>query len=185
MTPASARDLRRARVAQLRKDEPDASHREMAQRLGISKDTVRRDLEAIEEDAAQAAPPTAQIEASEQAPVEPVAQTAPQASEDAAPADGPPAAMVAPSAPARTLPVRQADPLADMDVSQWRALRRDLAVLAQTGQPPEALVHQAVVAAAYTYRQALISGELQPGQPFLITGMRMRPAAQLADRPIA
>ena len=56
MTPASARNLRRSRVAQLRQAEPDLSHRDMAQRLGISKDTVRRDLEALDAEAAQPAP---------------------------------------------------------------------------------------------------------------------------------
>ncbi|MFF8034888.1 hypothetical protein [Streptomyces sp. NPDC016626] len=81
------------------------------------------------------------------------------------------------------LPRQVSDPLADMDVSQWRALRKDLAVLAQTGSQPEALVHQAVVQFAYSYRQALAAGELQPGQPVLITGMTLRPAGRPAARP--
>ncbi|KPC86281.1 hypothetical protein ADL35_12425 [Streptomyces sp. NRRL WC-3753] len=182
MTPASARDLRRARVAKLRQAEPDLSHRDMAQRLGISKDTVRRDLEALDTDVAQPAPPDAEG----QAPGAPtVAHTAPQVGEDTAPPAVPSAAEVAPSAPAHPLPVRQADPLAGMDVSQWRALRRDLAILAQSGQSAEALVHQAVVATAHAYRQALAAGELQPGDGLLITGMTLRPRAQLADRPVA
>ncbi|WP_435252067.1 helix-turn-helix domain-containing protein [Streptomyces tendae] len=182
MTPASARDLRRAKVAQLRKDEPDLSHRDMAQRLGISKDTVRRDLEALDADVAQTAPPADETQTPD-AP--PVAHTAPQASEETEPPDEPSAAMEAPSAPAPPLPVRQADPLAGMDVSQWRALRRDLAILAQTGRAPEALVHQAVVAMAHAYKQALAAGELQHGDGFLITGMTLRPRAQLSDRPVA
>ncbi|WP_309095244.1 helix-turn-helix domain-containing protein [Streptomyces sp.] len=167
MTPASARDLRRARVAQLRQAEPHLSHREMAERLGVSKDTVRRDLEALDAEAAQSAPPTK----------EPLAQVAPQVNEPGAPGR-------APDAPAAGLPRRVADPLAGMDVSQWRALRRDLAVLAQTGRSPEALVHQAVLSVAHSYRQALARGDLQPGQPFLISSMQLRPAAQLADRPV-
>ncbi|HET8969422.1 MAG TPA: hypothetical protein VFN19_00065 [Candidatus Nanopelagicales bacterium] len=81
------------------------------------------------------------------------------------------------------LPRRTAEPLAGIDVSQWPALRRDLAVLGQTGRPAEALVHQAVVALAHHYRQALAAGELQPGRPFVVTGMTLRPAALLADRP--
>ncbi|OSZ56276.1 hypothetical protein OQI_33820 [Streptomyces pharetrae CZA14] len=82
------------------------------------------------------------------------------------------------------LPRRVAQPLAGIDVSQWPALRRDLAVLAQCGRPPEALVHQAVTALAHGYRRALDSGHLEPGQPFLISDMTLRPAAQLADRPV-
>jgi DNA-binding transcriptional MocR family regulator len=167
VTPASARDLRRARVAELRQAEPDLSHREMAQRLGISKDTVRRDLEALDAEAAQTAPATEK----------PLAQTAPQVNGHGAPER-------APDAPAAGLPRRDADPLAGMDVSQWRALRRDLAVLAQTGRSAEALVHQAVTAVAFSYRQALTRGQLQPGQPFLISAMQLRPAAQLGDRPV-
>ncbi|MBZ6259728.1 HTH domain-containing protein [Streptomyces olivaceus] len=182
MTPASARDLRRARVARLRHNEPDLSHRDIAQRLGISKDTVRRDLEALDADVAQTAPAVDEAHAQD-AP--PVAHPAPQVTDETAPPAEHSAATVAPSAPARPLPVRHADPLAGMDVSQWRALRRDLAVLAQTGRAPEALVHQAVVAVAHAYKQALASGELEPGRPFLISSMQLRPAAQLADRPIA
>lgn len=182
MTPASARDLRRARVAKLRQEAPDLSHRDMAQRLGISKDTVRRDLEALDAEVAQTAPPADETQAPD-AP--PVAHTAPQVSEDAAPLAEPSSTVVASSEPARPLPVRQADPLAGMDVSQWRALRRDLAILAQSGQSAEALVHQAVVATAQAYRKALAAGELQPGDGLLITGMTLRPRAQLSDRPVA
>lgn len=179
MTPASARDLRRARVAQLRQAEPDLSHREMAQRLGISKDTVRRDLDALDADAAQPAPPADQAPAPEP---DPVAHPAPQVSEaDASPADTA-TDPVAQTAPPAQLPRRVADPLADMDVSQWRALRRDLAVLMLTGRTAEAMVHQAVVALAHCYRQALTHGELEHGQPFLVSGMTLRPLPA-ADRP--
>ncbi|MFE9923295.1 HTH domain-containing protein [Streptomyces sp. NPDC005774] len=181
MTPATARDLRRARVAQLRQAEPELSHRDMAQKLGISKDTVRRDLEAIEEGAAQSAPSPGRAGASG---ADMMAQTAPQVSTpetaEAAPPDEDPAPGVAQPAP---LPRRVAEPLAGIDVSQWRALRRDLAILAQTDQQAEALVHQAVTAFAYAYKQALALGELEAGRPVLITGMTLRPAAQLADRP--
>ena len=180
MTPASARNLRRSRVAQLRQAEPDLSHRDMAQRLGISKDTVRRDLEALDAEAAQPAPPAEQVAAPD---AEPVAHTAPQVSAEAAPSCATAAAPVAQSAPPVDLPRRVAEPLAGIDVSQWPALRRDLAVLAQTGRSAEALVHQAVVALAHNYRQALAAGELQPGRPFVVTGMTLRPAALLADRP--
>lgn len=83
------------------------------------------------------------------------------------------------------LPRRVADPLAGMDVSQWRALRRDLAVLAETGRTAEALVHQAVTAVAYAYRLARKAGDLEPGQRFLIADMTLRPSPHSAVRPEA
>ncbi|MGA5076226.1 helix-turn-helix domain-containing protein [Streptomyces griseoincarnatus] len=180
MTPASARNLRRSRLAQLRQAEPDLSQRDMAQRLGVSKDTVRRDLEALDAEAAQSAPPVDQAAAPD---AEPVAHAAPQASAEAAPPRATTVAAVAQPAPPVDLPRRVAEPLAGMDVSQWRALRRDLAVLAQTGRSAEALVHQAVAALAHQYGRALARGELVPGQPFVVRDMVLRPAAQLADRP--
>ncbi|MGC5034134.1 hypothetical protein ACPXCS_06105 [Streptomyces sp. DT190] len=81
------------------------------------------------------------------------------------------------------LPRRVADPLAGMDVSQWRALSRDLAVLAETGRTPEALVHQAVTAMAYAYRLARKAGDLEPGQWFLVADMTLRPSPHSAARP--
>ncbi|MFE5159659.1 DeoR family transcriptional regulator [Streptomyces sp. NPDC056697] len=46
-TPAPDIATRRATVRQLAQDEPHLSHRAIGARLGISKDTVRRDLEAL------------------------------------------------------------------------------------------------------------------------------------------
>ncbi|MFJ2303795.1 MULTISPECIES: hypothetical protein [unclassified Streptomyces] len=89
--------------------------------------------------------------------------------------DQPPAAPPA-------LPRRAAGPLAGIDVSQWPALRRDLAILAQCGRSPEALVHQAVVTLAHSYRQALARGELAPGQPFIAMDMTLRPLPMPAPR---
>lgn len=87
------------------------------------------------------------------------------------------------------LPQRVAQPLAGMDVSQWRALRRDLAVLAQCGSSAESLVHQAVVAMAYAYRQALARGDIKPQVPFLVSEVRLTPlvhrAAQTTPAPAA
>ncbi len=168
------RRLRREQLRRLTTDEPGLSHRQLAKRLGVSKDTVRRDLEALahEEERADApdAPQVSEGGAHEDAP--------PGAPGDAgAPAEDAPGAAGAP------LPRRVAQPLADMDVSQWRALRRDLAVLVLTGHPAEAMVHQAVVALAHCYRQALARGELEHGQPFLVSGMTLRPLAPAADRP--
>ena len=165
MTPASARSLRRARVAELRQAEPDLSHREMAQKLGLSKDTVRRDLEAIEEEAARSAPPAEQPEPTGS---DGVAQTAPQVSGGGAPGG-------AQTAPVAQLPRRVAQPLAGADLSQWPAVRRDLAVLAQTGRTAEALAHQAITALAHHYARALARGDLKPGTPFVVSGMTLRP----------
>jgi DNA-binding transcriptional MocR family regulator len=165
------RRLRREELRRLTTDEPGLSHRQLARRLGVSKDTVRRDLEALAHEEERAdAPQVSEGGADEDAPA--------GASGDAgAPTEDAPDATGAP------LPRRVAQPLADMDVSQWRALRRDLAVLALTGRTAEAMVHQAVVALAHCYRQALARGELEHGQPFLVSGMTLRPLAPAADRP--
>ncbi|MFJ9381917.1 HTH domain-containing protein [Streptomyces sp. NPDC101455] len=152
MTPADARALRRRKVAELRAAEPDLSLRQMAERLGLSRDTVTRDLDEIGRRAAESAPPAGR----------PVAAVAGVAVETAPP-----------------LPVRAPDLLAGIDVSGSRALRRDLAILAQSGQRAEALVHQAVVALAHQYRQDLAAGRLKPGQRFLVRSvdLRLAPAA--------
>ena len=184
MTPATARDLRRRAVAELRAAEPGLSLRQMADRLNISRDTVTRDLEALDRAAAENAPPA-------EAAADPVDDSAPQASMRAAAEKAPvaesPTVVVAEDLPpaeasdrpaetvSATLPRRVADPLADMDVSRWRALRRDLALLAQTGDRAEALVHQAVVAVAHAYRQALARGDIAPGVPFLVRSAQLTP----------
>ncbi|MET9122982.1 HTH domain-containing protein [Streptomyces sp. NPDC004528] len=46
---------RRAMVEQMRRQEPDISARKMAARLGVGKDAVRRDLDAIETEQRQRA----------------------------------------------------------------------------------------------------------------------------------
>jgi hypothetical protein len=84
-------------------------------------------------------------------------------------------ATVADHAPDRPLPQRVAQPLDGFDVSQWPAVRRDLAVLAQTGRSAEALAHQAVTAMAHHYRRALDHGDIAAGQPFIVTQMTLRP----------
>ncbi|MFJ8153928.1 helix-turn-helix domain-containing protein [Streptomyces sp. NPDC094468] len=60
---------RRAMVEQLRRQEPDISARQIAGRLGVGKDTVLRDIDAIEAEQSQRA---AEAEAAA-APVEPPA----------------------------------------------------------------------------------------------------------------
>ncbi|MFJ2514668.1 helix-turn-helix domain-containing protein [Streptomyces griseoviridis] len=202
MTPATARAMRRRRVADLRAAEPDLSLRQLADRLGISRDTVTRDLEALDRTPAEPAPPADRPAA----PVRPVDETAPQVSAGSAttgPASAGPAAgrpgpvdravrpvdeTAPPAAPGgRTaadsapLPVRR-DLLAGIDVSRAPALRRDLAILAQTGDRAEALVHQAVVAFAHAYRRAIAAGDIEAGARVHITGMTLR---QMPGRPPA
>lgn len=172
MTPSSARQLRRAKVAQLVRDEPDLSHREMAQRLGVSRMTVARDLEELARDV----PPAEAVTADTAAQPEPLAHAGPQVTDGVTPG-------VAQAVTPPALPRRVAQPLAGVDLSQWPAVRRDLAVLAQSGLSAEAVAHQAIVATAYAYRQALARGDLQAGQPFLIRDVRLAQAARRSDCP--
>ncbi|WP_181446902.1 HTH domain-containing protein [Streptomyces sp. NTH33] len=213
MSPASARALRRRRVAELRAAEPHLSLRQMADRLGISRDTVTRDLAEIDRDAAESAPPADQTEpvaegssAAGSATGAEAADSAPQVSGGGR-TDQPPVAEVVrqPAAPVAdrvaghlavmvghrpeaadrppaALPRRVAEPLADADLSRWPAVRRDLAVLAQTERSPEALAHQAITALAHHYSRALARGDIQPGQPFVVTDMTLRPLPVPAPR---
>lgn len=173
---------RRTLVRQL--DAEGLSARRIAERLGVGKDTVRRDLASLaSEDAQQDAPPGA-----------PGVTDAPQVGEDVsdggapqdAPLAGPGAAGApdgdAPGAPVAQLPRRVAQPLAGIDLSGWPAARRDLAVLAQTGRSPEAMAHQAINALAHHYRQALATGRLEPGVPFVVSDMRLTPLPVPAGR---
>lgn len=168
--------------------EEGLSRREIGKRLKVSKDTVRRDLEQIKAGAAPGDEPLGE-------PDDPDApQVSVAAAEDSAPRDEPPGEPVAqeadgrapqdapPASPGAPLPRRVADPLAGMDVSQWRALRRDFAVLAQTGQKPEALVHQAVITMAHAYKQALARRDITPGVPFLVRDMTLVPVPARAVR---
>ncbi|NJP75713.1 hypothetical protein, partial [Streptomyces sp. C1-2] len=68
------------------------------------------------------------------------------------------AVPVAQDRPLAGLPRRVAQPLAGVDLSQWRAARRDLAILAQTGRSAEALAQQAITAVAHHYARALARG---------------------------
>lgn len=167
-------------VRQLRDE--GLSRRAIALRLKVSKDTVRRDLERL---AAEGAPDDAP-------PAEPGDPAAPQVSEalreESAPDGAPPAEpgeSAAPpterdgapqGAPVAQLLRRVAHPQLEMDLRQWPAMRRDLAVLRQSGRSVEELVSQAVVVLAFGYRQALDRGEIQPGQPFTVTDMTVRHA---------
>ncbi|MFD6035277.1 DeoR family transcriptional regulator [Streptomyces griseoincarnatus] len=189
MSPENARAARRARLARLLKDEPHLTRKELAQRLGLKKDTLRRDLAAIEEARAQKAQ-AARAESADDTPAPGPALPAPQASEPSAPGARPVRTGAAPhtgeeaqrAQPVR-LPRRGPGARVEMDLRAWPAMRRDLAVLAQTGRTPEELISQAVVVLAYGYRQALARGDLAPGQPFVVTDLTLRPPALLADRP--
>lgn len=147
---------RRTLVRQLA--EEGLSQRAIAKRLKVSKDTVRRDLDAIAQDDAP--------------PAEPEARDAPQVSNGDSPEGAPP------GEPAARLPRRVAQPLEGIDLSQWPAVRRDLAVLAQTGSPAEVVAFRAITSVAHHYGRALAAGDIEPGQPFLVTGMTLRPMAR-------
>ncbi|AVV46433.1 HTH domain-containing protein [Streptomyces sp. ID05-04B] len=179
---------RRTLVRQL--SEQGLTRRAIAERLGVSKDTVRRDLEAIaREDEPDGAP--------HDAPDEP---DAPQVSDpdepDGAPQDAPPAepdsddepndaAPDAPAEPVAQLPRRVSPQRLEIDLRQWPALRRDLAVLASTGLALEEAIAQAVGVLAAGYRQGLAQRRIVPG-PFVVRGMTvgpLQPARLVPRRP--
>ncbi|MFF5004658.1 HTH domain-containing protein [Streptomyces phaeochromogenes] len=159
---SSRRNLRRENVRQLSQAEPDLSHRQIAERLGISKDTVRRDLDAL-------------ARAAGAQPAVPDVPVAPQAI----------AGGATPSAPseqvARPLPrrmVQAGGPLTlpdGFDLRRWPAVRRDLATLAQTGLTAEKIAHDAITAVAHSYRQALAVGDIEVGQSFRVSHVTLRP----------
>ncbi|MGW1001773.1 hypothetical protein [Streptomyces sp. NPDC002520] len=122
--PAMTVATRRALVRQLRADDPTLSARKIAGQVGVGKDTILRDLEAISQEDAQAAP--------EPDAVEP--EGAPDAP-DGAPADAPP----------------DADRLT---VALDDQLRTGLTVLAHAGHTPEDAVRLAVAVLARAYEGA-------------------------------
>ncbi|MFF6836016.1 helix-turn-helix domain-containing protein [Streptomyces sp. NPDC012438] len=139
-TPAVA--ARRATVAQLRK--AGRSLRDIADEVGVSKDTVRRDLEALSRDTATP------VDQDRRAPV------APNTPDVADPAATPvsrladlsrdtPAPAATPAVPCLTVPLDQ-------------ALIADLATLTRNGVSPEAAIRRALALVASTYRQAWDAG---------------------------
>jgi DNA-binding transcriptional MocR family regulator len=180
-------------VRQLAKE--GLSQRAIAKRLNISKDTVRRDLDRIaaeaEPDDAPAAEPEAPAEpqVSEGVAEETVPEDAPLAEPQArvselwdAPLDEPDEPDAPPAEPVAHLPRRVAHQRLEMDLAGRPAMRRDLAVLAQSGRTVEQLVSQAVIALAFGYRQALARGDLLPGETFLVTELTVQPAPRPAAR---
>jgi transposase-like protein len=148
---------RRTLVRQL--SEEGLSARAIAERIGVGKDTVRRDLAALERRSATQGAPSS----------EPRTPDAPQAGE------GDPEEAAPQDAPVAQLPLRVAQPLDGMDLSQWPAVRRDLADLVRCGRTPEGLAHMAITAMAHAYRQALARGDLEPGQWFQVREMTLTP----------
>lgn len=174
-------------VRQLR--EEGLSQRAIGKRLHVSKDTVRRDIEQLDaEDEPDSepsgepddpdAPQASDAVAEEHTPVdEPLGEPVAQQADDRAPQDAPPAAPGAP------LP-RRGRPETELviDLAGWPALRRDLAVLAQTGLSPQAIVQQAVVVLAFGYKAGVRTGAIHPDQPFVVRDMTVGPRGHIAPR---
>lgn len=145
------------------------SQRAIAKRLKVSKDTVRRDFERLDVEGAPDDAPVA--EPDDEPSTVPDDADAPQVStgdrsdsgEGDAPRDEPPGEPVA------QLPRRESAARLDIDLSRRPGLRRDLALLAQTGCTAEQLVVTAVRVLAAGYQQGLAAGDVQPGRPFAVT----------------
>lgn len=176
-------------VRQLR--EEGLSQRAIASRLHVSKDTVRRDFARLDaQDAPDSEPDT---EPRGEPPVRPDSEAAPQASkgdvQDSAPDSAP--GTEPPAEPAAALPRRTGAGRLEMDLRHWPGLRRDLALLAQTGCTPEELVAAAVRALAVGYRSGLAAGDVQPGRPFSVTRLSVAalslpgPRIPPVDRPVS
>lgn len=165
--------------------EEGLSARAIARRLKVSKDTVRRDLERIAAEAEpDDEPPAEPDDAGEPQVSEAVAvEDAPQEAPPAEPEPEPVVEPVAPDEPVARLPRRLAHPDELLvDLRGRPTLRRELAVLCQTGAPAEDLIDQATVVVASAYKQALASGLLQRGERFEITAIQLRPALRPARR---
>jgi hypothetical protein len=178
MSPENARAVRRARLARLLQEEPGLTRKEIAQRLGLKKDTLRRDLAALEEERAHSAGQSVQNAPahgpadSEHAPAPAAPQVsngsappAHEASADAAHTGDPDAQRAQPA----QLPRREAGGQLVIDLSRRPGLLRDLAVLAQVGMSAQDLVETAMHVLAVGYRQGLAAGDVLPNRPFQVT----------------
>lgn len=154
-------------VRQLRTE--GMSQRAIAKRLKVSKDTVRRDFERLDaEPAPDDEPPTEPDDepsttADDVEAPQVSAGDRPDSDEDDAPRDEPPGEPVA------QLPRRMSADRLDIDLRHRAGLRRDLALLAQTGCTAEELVVTAVRVLASGYKQGLAAGDVLPGRPFAVT----------------
>lgn len=141
---------RRAMVEELMRQEPGISARNIAARLGVGKDTIRRDLDAIATAQRQAEP--------EPAPREPEpepAPVAPSGAEDDAP-DAPPADD-------------------RLTVAYDDQLRAGLAMLAEAGHSPEDAVRLAVTVLARAYEGAWKFGLYPHGVPPRVRVVQLHP----------
>lgn len=162
---------RRAAVRQLADE--GLSQRRIARRLGVSKDTVRRDLaELAQADATDADPPTPLASSASATPAPDGEPPAPEGCATPAPDDEPPAPEPAPPPPAGA-------PLPD----DWLAigldddLRDHLQVLQSTGRTLSAAIREAVEHYADAHRDAWDHEECPRGTAPRIYGVRFRPYA--------
>ncbi|MGW7195529.1 hypothetical protein [Streptomyces chryseus] len=162
-TPDADRAARRATVRQLAQQ--DLSHRAIAARLGISKDTVRRDL-------AHPAPTVAHTEPEVAHPAR-----ATESQSDAPPAPpAPPAEDSAPPA-APTRPFGVVRPGAGLTVLPDVEFADDLAVLMSCGRTAADAIGHAVSIVAGIYRNAWARGVVLHGQEPCIVDAAVLPQA--------
>lgn len=164
-------------VRQLRSD--GMSQRAIAKRLKVSKDTVRRDFERLDaESAPDAEPGDEPLTGPDDAEAPQVsAGDRPDTGDGGAPQDEPPGephpapddAGAPRDEPVAQLPRRLSADRLDIDMSRRPGLRRDLALLAQTGCTAEQLVVTAVRVLAAGYQKGLAAGDVLPHQPFQVT----------------
>ncbi|WP_416976816.1 helix-turn-helix domain-containing protein [Streptomyces sp. T028] len=147
---------RRAMVKELMRQEPGISARNIAARLGVGKDTIRRDVAEIRLAQSQAAPQPA-VGEPESAPDAPDA--APEAAPPAPPEE-PPSAPDAPPAEDR------------LTVAYDDQLLAGLATLAEAGHTPEDAIRLAVTLLARAYEGAWRFGLYPHG---------VRPRVRLVD----
>ncbi|MGW2511289.1 helix-turn-helix domain-containing protein [Streptomyces scopuliridis] len=144
-SPGMTVSERRAQAAALSRD--GASLRTIAQYLGVSKDTIRRDLDALARE-----------------------RTRQSATQDATPGETPTAAPATPGeTPASLSP---GDPLT---VPVDQELLDDLAVITRTGRTPADAIGHAVHTLAAIYRGAWTTGTYPDGTEPDIIGHQLAP----------
>ncbi|MFI6249018.1 helix-turn-helix domain-containing protein [Streptomyces sp. NPDC051016] len=153
---------RRAMVEELMRREPGISARKIADRLGVGKDTVRRDIAGIEAEQRQSAPDPAAVEP-EPAPA------APQETEAGAPDEPPAQPDDAPDADRLTLACDD-------------QLRAGLAMLARAGHTPEDAVRLAVAVLARAYEGAWRFGLYPAGVAPRVRVVDLYPYVPKGDR---
>jgi DNA-binding transcriptional MocR family regulator len=147
--PTPDRAARRADVARLAQQ--DLSHRAIAAQLGISKDTVRRDLDYL------ARAERAAMRQTDASPAPPGAPPAPRGA-----SDEPPGASCAPAVGDR------------LTIDVGEGLAEDLANLMRTGCTAAAAIYYAVEKMATAYRHALQRGLVTDGEPIEVAAVVIR-----------